>query len=227
MTAAIRRRPDVRAGPVVRLLIRSTRGVDDRGDRPRGTVGMTSRARGSGGRAVPLPELHDPVDRRPGVEHRDVDGDGGAQLLRRRHHREGVVGRRRRRRRLPPVGGPRPDRLGDVGPPAPGPGAGHDERPLGASSPRCWRSSWARAGPRRGSSPSSRCAPARSGRSASPRSRTRSPASFPASTSSRPSGCRTPSGTSVGSSDRRWPAWRSPSAASVPPCGATPSASSP
>ena len=40
---------------------------------------------------------------------------------------QGVMGRDRRRRRVPPLGDPRPDRLGDVGPPAPRPDARGDE----------------------------------------------------------------------------------------------------
>ncbi len=47
----------------------------------------------------------------------------------------------RRRRRLRALGRARPDRVGDVGPPAPRPDPRRDERAVGRCSPRRWRSS--------------------------------------------------------------------------------------
>ena len=178
-------------------------------------------------RPLPLPRLLGDVDRCARLQHRDVDGDGGAELLRRRHHREGVVGCDRRRGRLPPVGRHRADRFGDVRPAAPRSRADRDELPVGDHRCGAGHPGEHRPGDARRSSPSWRWPPAASARSASPRSRTRCRGSSPASTSSPRWACPTRSGTSGASSGRRWPGWRSPSAGSARRCGATRSASSP
>ena len=150
----------------------------------------------------------------------------GPQLLRRPHHGKGVVVGDRRRRRVPAERRARSDRFGDGGPMEPAATAGRRQRAVGRR-----RGDPGRVGRRRNRD-AARHRRAQLRRRlhrrvhVSRRSSRPCPIWSSASTSSPASACRTRSGTSAGSSDRRLPRSRSRSVASARRCGATRSASS-